>query len=467
MFTKKRVILFSLILKTLLLTGFMNSGYAQTENSWKCSNCATENHITNHYCEECGTPYSEPKEKVPEVKFIVEPEKDVTPQAQHLSNPATLEVGMSKIFHMHDGNIVNGTIVEIVGDSIAVIKSLDGVLKIPTTMILDETADLTKKDGARFVGPVLSEDQFSISVKTPYGVIVILKRDIQSMDRYFGDKKISWEEERKRFYSTEELIDIFLDPTAFPLQPHTIYVSGLSLGYGFSENFQLRTQYSRDLTGDMNLHPMFRVYHKNTGAKEFSIAIGGHMFNHHPMIEEAERYSHWIKHSNPNGEYSRLDEDGAVPIRDILEMDRQKKFFWKAYVVLSSRNSLSSGRGKWGWHLGALTNSMIIDRPRLKENYEWDSNFEIPYRIWAGMDYDLTKDVKFLIEVFADNGHKYVDIDDTFKSYFDKDSPFSIESQKGDYQPVDMDFGFLYTFTEEFRVGVHFQNPYVTFYWKW
>ncbi len=457
---KRNLILFALILAIIFTFGIPDAAEAQRNSNWKCPTCDTINAIENIFCEECGYSSSAMKGMVQNGMS--------SSLYRELNSPATLEVGMSKTFHMHDGNIINGTIVEIIADTTTVIETLDGVLRIPTSMILDETADITKKDGAHFVGPILSEDQFSISVKTPYGVIVILKRDIQSMDRYFGDKKISWEEEKKRFYSTEEMIDIFLDPIAFPLQPHTIYVSGLSIGYGFSENFQLRTIYSRDLTGDMNLHPMYRVYHRNTGAKEFSIAIGGHLFNHHPVTEEAEKYSHWIKYkSPPNDNIKRLDDKGAVPISEVLSEEGQKTFYWKAYIVMSSRNSLKSGRGKWGWHLGALTNSLVIDKPTLNRNYEWDPSFEIPYRIWAGMDYDLTKKVKFLIEVFADNGHKYVEIGDTFESYFDEDSPFSIETQNGDYQPVDLDFGFLYTFNESFRIGAHFQNPYVTFYWKW
>jgi len=32
---------------------------------------------------------------------------------------------------------------------------------------------------------------------------------------------------------------------------------------------------------------------------------------------------------------------------------------------------------------------------------------------------------------------------------------------------VDLDFGFLWNITETFRLGVHFQSPYATFYWKW
>jgi hypothetical protein len=92
----------------------------------------------------------------------------------------------------------------------------------------------------------------------------------------------------------------------------------------------------------------------------------------------------------------------------------------------------------------------------------------VPYRVWAAMDYDLSRDLKFIIEVFADNGHKYITFKDTWDTYFDfKGTPFTLDAQRGDYQPVDLDFGFLWTMSESFRLGMHFQSPYLNFYWRW
>ncbi|MBM3326954.1 MAG: hypothetical protein FJY65_08255 [Calditrichaeota bacterium] len=379
---------------------------------------------------------------------------------------AVMEVGMSRSFHLQDGNIVTGTVVELVGDSLALIESVDGKLSIPMDHILPEMIDLRKQDGTRFTGPVLSEDDYAISIKTPYGVVVVLKRDIVNMDRYFGDRKVAWQEEKKRFHSAEELTDIFLDPTAFPLQPWTFYMSGLSLGYGFTENFMLRTQFGHNFTGDMNLHPLFRFYHRQKGTSDLSMALGLQMFNHHPLKREAVRYSYWLV--NPRG--GRLSESDYTDVENLLLKPDEKVFFCKAYLVLSNRQSLPSGRGKWGWHLGAMTNSLALSKPELAPNcgYAWDDKFEIPYRIWAAMDYDLSKRLKFMIEVFADNGHKFITLEKTAQSYFDFDgTPFSIDTQKGDYQPVDLDFGFLWSISEAFRLGLHFQSSYLTFYWKW
>ncbi|MDP8206070.1 MAG: hypothetical protein P9L92_05345 [Candidatus Electryonea clarkiae] len=452
----KTIVVLFIVAVILTTASICTPAYGQTGSRDKvvCEDCGYSNNWSSKFCIRCGESLAE--------------EKRDFGLMDHAPRIATLEVGMSKSFHLTDGNIITGNINKLEGDSIAVIETPDGVLKIPTRMILDETADITKQDDSRAVGPVLSEDEYSISIKTPYGVVVILKKDVKTMDRYYGDKKISWTEEKKRFHSAEVLTDIFSDPTAFPLQPHTVYLSGLSLGYGFTENFMLRTRFGQDFTGDMNLHPLFRIFNRNKGTTEWSLAIGAELYNHHLTKNEAQKYSHWIQDTTGTT-ITRLDEEGARNIEEVLLDKDKKEFFWNVYIVLSSRKSLASGRGKWGWHIGAKTNSLLIEKPDLKyANYAWDDDkFLIPYRTWIAMDYDLAKNLKFLIEVFADNGHKFITFSDAAKSYFDNESPFTIETQEGEYQPVDLDFGFLYSLNESFRFGVHFQSPYLAFYWKW
>jgi len=378
--------------------------------------------------------------------------------------PASIEAGMSRVFHLRDGNVISGTITSVEKDSTALIQTADGILRVPSWQILDEMVDVVKQDNTRFVGPVLSEDDYSISIKTPYGVVVILKADIQSMDRYYGDQKVSWEEEKQRFYPAEELIDVLNDPTAFPLQPHTVYLSGLSLGYGFTEDFMLRTRFGDDFVADLNLNPLFRFFRRTTGTSETSIALGINLFSRHLMRKEGNRYSQWITDTSTG---NHLDQEGAVSMDSVLVQPDKKEFFWETYLVLSRRQSLPSGRGKWGWHLGVKTNALVLGKPELASGYEWDRDFAFPYRAWVGMDYDLTKRLKFLIEVFADNGHKFINVGDTFESYFSDDTPFSVETQTGDYQPLDLDFGFVYALNDALRLGVHFQSPYLVLYWKW
>lgn len=434
---------------------------AQEMNHPETVVCPTDGYVNkwaSNFCVKDGTSLVATKNSILE---NLRREKSVE---QLQSKPAMLEVGMSKLFHLRDGNIIKGLIIEIEGDTIAVIETTEGVLRIPSVEILEEMADLVKLDGSHFVGPVLSEDEFSISIKTPYGMASILKKDIRTMDRYYGDKKVSWTEEKRRFLSGDDIIDLFLDPTAFPLQQNVVYISGLSVGYGFTESFMLRTEFGKNLAGDLNLHPLVRLYHSSTGKSETAFSLGFTMYNRHSAKGEASKYSHWILDSAG----VRLNESGVGSIESALKKPEEKMFFTSVYMVLSKKQSLKSGRGKWGWHLGMKTNSLSLGGPpELNAGFKWDEKFNIPYRIWGGMDYDLTKKLKFLIEVYADNGHKYTTFSETIDSYFDfEGTPFTFDTQEGEYRPVDLDFGFLYAINEQLRLGAHFQAPYLILYWK-
>ena len=90
----------------------------------------------------------------------------------------------------------------------------------------------------------------------------------------------------------------------------------------------------------------------------------------------------------------------------------------------------------------------------------------IPFRAWAAFEYDLSKRLKLMMNIWADNGHKFRNITQTFEDYIEDSTPFVLDSPKGDYRMVDFDFGFLYAVGETFRIGIHFQEPYLLLYWE-
>ena len=59
-------------------------------------------------------------------------------------------------------------------------------------------------------------------------------------------------------------------------------------------------------------------------------------------------------------------------------------------------------------------------------------------------------------------------LDQTIDDYFGNDgSPsFSIDSPKGEASLIDFDFGILYAVNDNFRFGIHFQQPYIDIYWE-
>ena len=48
----------------------------------------------------------------------------------------------------------------------------------------------------------------------------------------------------------------------------------------------------------------------------------------------------------------------------------------------------------------------------------------------------------------------------------DGSTPLSIDSMFGKTSLFDFDFGILYAPSENFRIGVHFQQPFIDFYWE-
>ena len=400
------------------------------------------------------------------------PKASPPPQAEpeELIIATILEVGMSKRFHLIGGNIVEGTIVSLEGD-FCNIETIDGMLRVPRRAVLEETAEITKRNDTRYVGPVLKETLEEIVLRSGYGDVVISKKDIKKMDRYHGGKRAPEAEVKRSFYGGEAVLtDVFSDPTAFPLPANTLYLSGLSFGYSFTDRFMIRSSFGEDFKGDMNLHPIFQFYHRGTGTSEVAAAIGFHMFNNHPIAASLAKYSAYVIVDSSGKSVNAV----GVPIKSVLREDQTSHFFWRLYMVLSSRRSLASGRGKMGWHLGIQTNSLILDRPQIDENfYSWDTSkpwitdkLIIPFRAWAAFEYDLSKRLKLQMNVWADNGHRFRTIATVIDDYFLDGTLLVLDQVGGDFRPVDFDFGLLYAFGETLRVGIHFQEPYLLLYWE-
>ena len=386
-----------------------------------------------------------------------------------------LEVGMSKRFHLVDGNIIQGTITKI-DNGVCDIETSDGILKIPSKDILEETAEITKRDASRYVGPVLRETMEEITLRSKYGDVVVSKKDIQDMNRYHGGRLVPWAEERKTFYRSDVVLtDIFFDPTAFPLDPNTLYISALSLGYGFTDNFMVRTSFGNNFSGDLNLQPLFQLYSKRTGSSRIAAAVGADMYSHHDMTAVIAKYARYIK-DNSSGksinEITTIRQASGInkqfSISDALSPSYKNTFYSEIYFVLSQRWSLESGRGEMGYHLGFRTNTLPFYRNAvLADGFKWTDEAigKVPFRFWAAFEYDLTKNLKLASNVWADNGYRFRTLDQVVKDYF-RETPFILDGLEGEYRTVDFDFGLLYAVNNSLRIGIHFKDPYLELFWR-
>lgn len=379
-----------------------------------------------------------------------------------------LEVGMSKRFHLVDGNIIQGTITKI-ADGVCHLETQEGVLMIPTTDILEETAEISKRDESRYVGPVINETVETISIRSKYGDVVVEKKEIRDMNRYHGGKLVPWAEEKKRFYRSQvSLTDIFQDATAFPLEANAMYVSGQSIGYGFTENFMVRTAFGNNFNGDLNLKPMWQFYYDHSATQRTGVALGLDLYSRHEMSSVVANYARYIRQRS--SKLLLTDQSlSAISVDQVIRSDYRTAFYAEMYLVYSKLWSLESGRGEMGYHFGVKTNTLPFVRGSvLDPAYEWtnDNMNKLPFRVWSAFEYDLTKNLKFAASVWADNGYRYRTLNQVRNDYLSDGTPFVLDAKEGEYRTIDFDFGFLYAVTDSFRFGVHFKEAYFVFFWR-
>ena len=404
-------------------------------------------------------------------------------QKADLAVASILEVGMTKRFHFTDGSVRDGEIVSIEDGTVA-IKTGSGTFNIPANQFLSETAEIKNKKGELFKGVVLGETAEEYIIRTSFGDAVVQKKDIQSMKRYHGGILDRQSEERRKFYQSEaQLLNVFMDPTAFPLTGNTFYASGLSVGYGLTDRFMITTKFGSDFNNDLNLHPRMRFYHRKSAEKEVAASWGLGIHRKYPSKSVIGKYSHAINITDSAGVITPLNEmtkdrvanpDDALTVDDVVSTENVSGLYAEAFLVFSSRRVNPTGRGKIGWTLGAKVSNAfvgrndIINQSKLTPGGDvisWspDSKYSVPFRTWLSLEYDLRKDLKFVGSAWVDNGYKTLSFGDTFDDYTDN---FSLDSPGGEVSMIDFDFGILYAVNESFRVGLHFQQPYIDFYWE-
>ena len=395
-----------------------------------------------------------------------------------LETASLLEPGMKKLFHLRDGTIRDGEILSV-EDDLVVLKTASGTFNIPSDQFLSETADITNKKSELFKGVVLGETVEEFIIRTAYGDAIVQKRDIRTMKRYHGGVLDRQYEEKRKFYQgAAQLIHIFMDPTAFPLAGNTFYLSGLSVGYGLTENFMVTTKFGSNFSGDLNFHPRMRFYHRKSAEKEVAATFGFGLHRAYSINSIIAKYSHAINLYDSVNDTTKSLEDTDYNAGDVVKTDQNDMLYAEAYLVFSSRSVNPTGRGKMGWSAGAKVSNAFanrddwirtqIDSGRTTVSWSGDGKYKVPFRCWLSLEYDLRTNLKFVGSAWIDNGYKTLKLKQTVDDYFGfDDSPsFSLDSPKGDASMIDFDFGMLYAVNDNFRVGIHFQQPYIDFYWE-
>ena len=399
-----------------------------------------------------------------------------------------LEIGMSKYFYLVDGNRIRGEIIDIV-DQKCHIETTEGVLKIPMEDILEESIVLTKTDDTRYKGALIREDAEKLVLKSEYGDVTILKKEVEKMERFHGGRLAPQIESRKTFDQGEdELVGVFFDNNAFVLDPNTFFLSPMSLGYGFTDIFMITTRYGSNLGGDLNLHPKIRIMYNKTANSEKALSIGFGIHRAYKVESIISKYSHaFYMNNNQDSTLNKLSwsdnssSSGDRKIGDfvssLLEEELDRVVF-EPYIVYSNRRKNPTGRGKVGWSVGLKTSNMLS---YLKDNYySYDDNgevvdtitfnkenYKIPYRMYAIFEYDLQKSLKFVASMWMDNSNRRIEFSEAIDDYFGNiGAPMAFDGLSGKESKIDFDFGIIYAVNENFRFGIHFQQPYLDFHWE-
>ena len=391
-------------------------------------------------------------------------------QEADLAVASILETGMKKRFHFRDGSVRDGEIISMESGMVA-IKTGSGTFNIPSDQFLSETAEVKNKKGELFKGVVLGETAEEFIIRTSFGDAVVQKKDIQSMKRYHGGILDRQSEERRKFYQSEaQLLNVFMDPTAFPLTGNTFYASGLSVGYGLTDRFMITTKFGSDFNNDLNLHPRMRFYHRKSAEKEVAASWGVGIHRKYPSKSVIGKYSHAIDVKDSTGTTPLNESD--LTIDDVAIEENGRRLYAEVFLVFSSRRVNPTGRGKIGWSMGAKVSNAFVNRDEIinkvtadsVETISWseDGKYSVPFRTWLSLEYDLRKDLKFVGSAWVDNGYKTMSFSDTWEDY---SGDFTLDAL-GEVSMIDFDFGILYAVNESFRIGLHFQQPYLDFYWE-
>ncbi len=360
-----------------------------------------------------------------------------------------------KTFHLKSGDTVTGTI-KSQTDSTYSLKTAFGEITISKNDVRPEEAFIFLKSGDKLRGIIVSESDEGVTVKAKFGEVFIsqdkIERiDFKSMGRARGQFSRPGQTERGRwYYGNERLIDIYFDPTGYVLEENILYLSGLSWGYGLSDKVHITSKWGGYFWGDLNFRPKFMLFKTGDLKSEKSMSVGFHYhmrgFPDKRELKEVQDYSiHWDEttqdwmdttwYENRN-EWVRVgseqDEEGYY---DNNPFDGGE-MWWEVFGAFTVSNLKASGQGRINHTVGASVTSY--------------PGYDLMPRAYYAVSADARRSLKLIFEVFYD-------------PYWTSMLEFAEEKHVSD---IDFDFGFIYAYNEKFRIGIHFQRPFIAFYYK-
>jgi len=447
----------------------------------------------------------------------------------------------SQSFKLKDGTVINGTVTEENNDSIT-IQTQYGSVTINRTEIVQNKYEVKLHSGETLIGTKAGENDQSITLITSMGTLTIQRSDIGNIqevgkqnstgvtsaqgyyrrpysltDFLFSGSKI--DKDTDFSLGEEQLTDLFFDPTGYTFKKSTLYLSGLSFGFGVTDNFQITTKWGGFFYGDLNLRPKYKVFEIGNWESQHALSVGGHYHTRwRPNKYEWESGSiNAIEFEGEHvdfGDSNCPEENSSCWHQTAARPDDTIKKYWGGYYRIGEEPSYSDPTYNYPndydptatdayYDYNPGENAYIDDNDNFDDenfmemielfgaytyskargglkgrishtlggNMQYTTLNDEPtifYRAYYGLDVDINSKLKMIGEFFYDP--YYLELWQNLEyenNYWNLDD-FSDDpvSEPDDYRPVHLDFGFMYAVNESFRFGMHFQKPFVAFYWK-
>ena len=356
----------------------------------------------------------------------------------------SVSLGQEKTFHLKSGDTITGS-VKSETDSTYIVTTSFGEIIISKNDVKPEEVFIFLKSGDKLRGIIVSESEEGITIKAQFGEVFVARDkieriDFKSMGRARGPLARPGQTEHGRwYYGNERLIDIYFDPTGYTLKDNVLYLSGLSWGYGLSERIHITSKWGGYFFGDLNFRPKFMLFKKGDLKSEQALSIGFHFHmrglpNKYELkdrdyvnpYDEHDSDKEWVRvGSKQNEEGSKI----GGPSGD--------EMWWEAFGAYTLSNLKESGQGRINHTVGASLTAY--------------PGYDLMPRAYYAVSADARRSLKLIFEVFYD-------------PYWT--SWLEIIEEKEVLKGIDFDFGFIYAYSEQLRVGIHFQRPLIAFYYK-
>ncbi|MGM0509307.1 MAG: hypothetical protein ACQERZ_09160 [Fusobacteriota bacterium] len=323
---------------------------------------------------------------------------------------------------LKNGEVLSG---EIIGESKNEIKlETDyGLLTIKKTQLIVPEQIIELKNGDVLNGVIKERDEKKIILETEYGTLEISNNKINNI--YYSKEMEDYEKvSKKTFYEGEEkLFNVFMNPTGSTMEAGGFYLSGLSYGFGVTENLQLTSNWMEYFDRNLNIRAKLKLVEKLTQKAKHQFSVGGTLNFNHPTqfikkttIEDSEEV-----YTTP-------------PFFEDLTGDAEKGLVIEPFFAYTYE--MDKKRGKHALSLG--TESLV----------GIENGFDLYFqKFFTTYWYDISQNIVML---------------SSFESTYNAQGEFFIEEELVDY----LDIGFVYAYKDDLRVGIHFQEPYFSFYYR-